>query len=301
MRPHVFVSALPFLLLVNSFSHGQEKVKSADDQKLLQGTWKAIALETNGRPSPESTYSSTIVTIEGDRVVLKEKGHPATTMNFKLNSSKSPREIDLSVPDGPRKGDVLPAIYELKGDDLKLVIRIGKGRPTEFRTRPGDDTEMFTLKRLGETAWKRFPAKGDGYSVELPGEPEARKRRDASLGVPVDLTIYVVRSERDRISYLASGLRLPGRLVNEREMLQTLEAARDRFMAELKGKQVSDEKVEFKQGVAREYLVKSTLGIDARVRIHVMADKLIMLQVVGAEDLARSKNVDRFLKSLQVE
>jgi hypothetical protein len=218
-------------------------------------------------------------------------------MRYKLDSASSPKAIDLLTA-----GNALPGIFELNGDDLKLCFRIGKDRPTEFKTRPGDKTELFTLKRLPtKQPWKRFTARADGYSVEMPGEPEARKGRDNSLGIDVEATVHVVRSDRERLSYLAVGYKLPAKLKTENEMTRALGDMRDKFLGKFQGKVARDRKLDVKQGLGREYLIRSALGASALVRIYLLEDRLFVLQVVGTEDLTSSSSAERFLNSFQMK
>jgi uncharacterized protein (TIGR03067 family) len=299
MRPSLSAWVLPIVLLASVVpGAGQEKDKlnsEKNDKQKIQGIWKAVGLESNGKPREENAYAGTTFTFKDDQVILSERGHPPTPLRFELDPAKSPKAIDLITT------DALPGIYELRGDDLKLCFRIGKGRPTEFKTRPGDDTEMFTLKRLpAQQPWRRFTARSDGYSIEFPGEPEARKRRDDSLAVAIEATIYVVRSDRERLSYLAMGYKSPGKLNNEKEMAQALEGMRKKFLTETGGEIAREKKLDVKQGLGREYLINSTAGFAALIHVYLLEDRLFVLQAVGVEDVAKSKSVERFLNSFQI-
>jgi uncharacterized protein (TIGR03067 family) len=272
-----------------------------DDRQRIQGIWKAAGLESDGLPRPESAYSGTTITFQGDATILSERGYPPSTMSFKLDPLKSPKAIDLIRPSGPNKGEGLPGIYDLEGDNLKICFRIGKDRPKEFTTHANDDTEMFTLTRLpAELPWKRFTAEKDGYSVEFPGDPEARNREDRSLGIPVKATIYVVRSDRERLSYLAMGYTLPAMMKTESEMSQSLQVVRDRILQEFQGTVGRETKLEVKQGVGRQYEISSTIGAAAIVRVYLHGQRLVVLQAVGTNEGAKSKTIERFMNSLKI-
>jgi uncharacterized protein (TIGR03067 family) len=64
------------------------------------------------------------VKIEGDTIILAE----TEKSTFKIDPSKKPREMDL-MPAGREQGRVLPIIYELKGDELKLALPIDESPP----------------------------------------------------------------------------------------------------------------------------------------------------------------------------
>jgi uncharacterized protein (TIGR03067 family) len=67
---------------------------------------------------------------------------------FKINATKTPKEIDLIVPKEGGKQEIMKAIYQLDGDTLKMAYTPARGmegdRPTSF-----DSKQAFitTLKR----------------------------------------------------------------------------------------------------------------------------------------------------------
>ena len=71
-----------------------------------------------------------------------------TAATFKLDSSKSPKAIDVTVTDGVGKGQTLKGIYESDGEDLKLCLtgEPVEARPTEFLAEKGE-LVLFKLKR----------------------------------------------------------------------------------------------------------------------------------------------------------
>lgn len=289
-------------LAVPALAQAADKpAKDADDRQLLQGIWKAVGLESGGQAAPEHAYSGTLITFDGDKFILKERGHAPNAMDVRIDPTKSPRTIDITATEGPSKGLALLGIYELSGDDLKICFSIGKARPAKLATTADEETEMFTLKRLpAEQPWKRFTAEADGYSIEMPGEPEARKRRDDSMGVAVEATIYVVRSDREPISYLAMGYKLPVRAANENELQAAMDAACKNVIAQMQGELVTDKKLAVKNGVGRELLINSIGGAQAIVSIQVQGDRMYMIQAVGTVDMTKSKSVERYLNSFKM-
>ena len=273
-----------------------------DDRQQLQGIWKAVGLESNGGPRPENAYSGTTITFQGDITILSERGYPPATVGFKLDPTKSPKAIDLIQLKGPQKGEGLPGIYDLAGDKLRICFRIGKDRPKEFATRANDDTEMFTLTRLpAEQPWKTFTAEKDGYSVEFPGDPEARKREDSRMGVAVKVTIYVVRSDRERLSYLAAGYTLPVRMKTEIEMIKALQVEQDQLVKEYRGTITRETRLDVKQGMGRQYEISSIAGAAAIVRVYLQGRRLVILTAVGTDDAVKSKSVERFMNSFKLQ
>ena len=67
----------------------------------------------------------------------------------KLDPSKSPKAIDVTMTEGPNKGAVMLGIYEFDGDTLKVCFDPqGKKRPTEFKSPPDSANFVNVHKRV---------------------------------------------------------------------------------------------------------------------------------------------------------
>ncbi len=118
-----------------------------DDLVKLQGTWKRVDAEIDGKKLPAAELQTTTLTIEKNKYTLNMGGQ-LRTGTLKLDPSKTPKQIDLSSDAGPNKGKVLPGIYELDGDIFKYALsNPGKERPTDFTAKPGHS--VFVNKRAG--------------------------------------------------------------------------------------------------------------------------------------------------------
>jgi len=121
----------------------------ADDQpedaaKKLQGTWAVVSEELNGRKTPDDQIKGTTLTVEGDKLSIRQGGKTALSGTFKLDASQKPAHLDITLTPPP-KDAVMRMILQLDGDDLKLGA--GKGeygpRPTNF----DEASVIITLKR----------------------------------------------------------------------------------------------------------------------------------------------------------
>ena len=125
--------------------------KSASDAKDLQGTWQAVDLEANGEKSPADQVKELQIVIKADEIFAVKPHGEDPRNKFKLDSSRTPKTIDLTPLDGPRKGGIVAGIYSLQNGQLRLCINIfGKDparRPTEFKTQAGDGVGLVTLER----------------------------------------------------------------------------------------------------------------------------------------------------------
>jgi uncharacterized protein (TIGR03067 family) len=112
----------------------------------LQGTWKRVAAEVDGKKVPAAELQTSTLTVDGDKYMLNMAGQMRTGV-FKLDPSKTPKQIDIVSDAGPNKGKSLPGIYELDGDVFKYVVSSpGKERPTDFTAKPGH--ALYVNKRV---------------------------------------------------------------------------------------------------------------------------------------------------------
>jgi uncharacterized protein (TIGR03067 family) len=109
----------------------------------LQGTWKLVALESDGE-TRELPAPPTVWVIRGDKVHYG--GAPLAVLH--LDASTTPRSVDLHFVK-PKK--VCEGVYSLKGDTLKLCVnRQAEGvkeRPLGFSTKEKGDWRLLVFER----------------------------------------------------------------------------------------------------------------------------------------------------------
>jgi RNA polymerase sigma factor (sigma-70 family) len=117
--------------------------EGVDDAKLLQGVWRIVDGEKNGKGIDED-LSATPITVKGDELTFF-----GSKCKFKLDTGKSPREIYLTLLDGKSKGESIRAIYSLEKDEIKFCWPLGSesARATEFKTKPRDGLLLLVLRR----------------------------------------------------------------------------------------------------------------------------------------------------------
>ncbi len=137
------ISAILFLASTAPSREDSEPDRAAKAElKLLAGEWKIVAAEMEGA----KTESKTIVKFEAGKCTLTDPGFPAIVNTLTLDSSKTPKWMDLA---NPKTGASFPGIYELKGDTLLAAFLPEKlGRPTQFKTKKGEPGVMFTYERI---------------------------------------------------------------------------------------------------------------------------------------------------------
>lgn len=128
------------LLLVTAIQARDDK----SDTQAIQGTWALASAELAGKPFPEQLVKSMSLTMKDGRyTVMVGQGKDEGTA--KIDSSKTPKTMDVTGTDGPNKGKTLLAIYKLDGDSLTICYDLsGKAYPTEFKSKP--DTKLFLVE-----------------------------------------------------------------------------------------------------------------------------------------------------------
>lgn len=118
-----------------------------NDAKKMQGTWKLMTAELAGKPFPdEITKTITLVLTDGKYTVTV--GDKTDEGTCKIDPSKVPPTLDITGTKGPNEGKTILAIYQLKGDTLRICYDLsGKERPKEFKTEPKTALFLVEYKR----------------------------------------------------------------------------------------------------------------------------------------------------------
>jgi uncharacterized protein (TIGR03067 family) len=131
-------------LSMSGLSRGDDVKRAA---KSMDGAWLASTAELGGEKFPDEIRKTMkLVMDEGKYTVTVGKNPDRGTV--KVDSSKKPKEMDITGTEGPNKGKTILAIYEMTDDTLTICYDLsGKARPSEFKT--AKDTKLFlvTYKR----------------------------------------------------------------------------------------------------------------------------------------------------------
>jgi RNA polymerase sigma factor (sigma-70 family) len=122
----------------------EPQTPAAKDREALQGTWKVVDAQVNGQAinaQEQEMIKGKPFVFAGNKLTAKG---PA---EFRLDATKSPREIDIVPAEGPEteKGQTFRGIYDLKGDDLRIAFQ----SPNQARPKAFDEAGVMvlTLKR----------------------------------------------------------------------------------------------------------------------------------------------------------
>jgi uncharacterized protein (TIGR03067 family) len=117
----------------------------ADAADSFDGTWVPVEAEIGGKSLPDKVRETIKLEIKGDKYTVTA-GDSVDKGTFKLNAKAKPATLDITSTEGPNKGKTILAIYEVKGDTLKVCYDLGgKERPKALKG--GEGLFLATYKR----------------------------------------------------------------------------------------------------------------------------------------------------------
>ena len=106
------------------------------DLAAMQGDWACDRMERDGMKFPDEAAQAYFRTVKGKAYTVYRFKKAVGKGTFTLDATKSPRQIDLTLGDGPAKGKTVLGIYKIDGDTLTLCYGgPGGKRPAEFATK----------------------------------------------------------------------------------------------------------------------------------------------------------------------
>jgi uncharacterized protein (TIGR03067 family) len=124
-----------------------------DDLDKLQGAWLTVSLVSDGKTVvdenlPPRPGPTTKVTYEGNQWTVTVGEKTVATGTIKVDSKKTPKELDVLDESGMINDKTKRAIYELDGDTFRYCIALaGKPRPTNFSSKEGSGNAMIVSRR----------------------------------------------------------------------------------------------------------------------------------------------------------
>ena len=140
-------------------AHAQQPAKSDKDK--LKGDWILVSNDSRGIiaeifgqvPEPDKIR---IATFSDNQLKLKVERESFLIGAYQVDSTKTPRTLDLTIRGRGGRKATLSGIYELDGDQLKLCFdSFGEARPTKFPVKakepekPFGNLSVLVLRRSG--------------------------------------------------------------------------------------------------------------------------------------------------------
>src|SRR5947208_4537580 len=114
--------AIGFAASGGSGTLADEKADLEKEIRKFQGAWTFESSETGSKELPTGELKGLILTFEGDKHTVKKGDEVIQVGTQKLDPSKSPKTIDVTVTEGVNKGTVMLGIYEIDGGTLKACF-----------------------------------------------------------------------------------------------------------------------------------------------------------------------------------
>lgn len=145
MIPYRFIAiSLAFLLF-----GGVQSTIRGDDMKELAGTWTCTSAVNDGKPIADDIVKELRLTLTADGGYKTTRGDQVLfDSTCKLDSSQTPKHIDMIGTEGDNKGKAAQGIYALEGDVLKICYTMPGGeRPKDFESKAGSGATLVVWKR----------------------------------------------------------------------------------------------------------------------------------------------------------
>jgi RNA polymerase sigma factor (sigma-70 family) len=114
--------------------------------KKLQAMWVPVSGEVGG--VEQDVAGAEQLEFDGKAFNTWHGGHLEEKGTIRLDPSRNPMEIDLTVLEGKNEGTTHLAIYAWDGANVKFcMVREGHPRPTDFTTKSGDNRVLVIMKR----------------------------------------------------------------------------------------------------------------------------------------------------------
>jgi uncharacterized protein (TIGR03067 family) len=137
-------STLCALVAVAGLATAEEK---KFDAAKMEGKWKMVS-GTKAGDKLEAKSLEGDVTIDKEKFTIKG-GDMTHVMAFKLDTSKTPVQIDMEGKEGPSKGFNAEGIIQLDGDKLTLAYALPEGkRPEKFESTKDNKAMVIVMERV---------------------------------------------------------------------------------------------------------------------------------------------------------
>jgi uncharacterized protein (TIGR03067 family) len=145
MKAHLLSIGLALTVVLPAFA-----ADPVSDDKGVQGSWIPVTAELAGQPMPEAARKSISLKLDNGRYEVFVGEHPDRG-TYTIDSGTKPKSMTITGTEGPNHGKTFPAIYELKGDTLRICYDLsGAKRPTEFKSVAGKKLYLVTYNRKKE-------------------------------------------------------------------------------------------------------------------------------------------------------
>ncbi len=153
LRPSEFVSKPESGLVVVVWTRDnpaeQARRKAIEvDRKAFEGTWVGESNIRDGKVVSDDEVKQVRLFLTADRYTMERGGDRTSRGTCKIDPTKTPKTMDISIIDGVYKGQTWLGIYELTDDTYHACFATeGKLRPDRFSSEPGSGRILWVFRR----------------------------------------------------------------------------------------------------------------------------------------------------------
>lgn len=113
----------------------------------IRGVWQMIRAELGGEPAHPLVVEHTTVEFTGDRYFVRYGGEVADRGRITVFAGEPHPTLVLRGTEGPNAGRSIPAIYQTKGDLLRICYGLDGETPAAFASPPASARYLATYRR----------------------------------------------------------------------------------------------------------------------------------------------------------
>jgi uncharacterized protein (TIGR03067 family) len=118
-----------------------------EEQEALAGLWQIVKAELAGDDMPAFVAEKIEVEISAGKYCVRFDGQVSDRGAIALETTGAMKSMKLTGEEGTNAGRLIPAIYQLAGDRLRICYGLDGIVPTRFETVAGTNHFMATYRR----------------------------------------------------------------------------------------------------------------------------------------------------------
>ena len=113
-------------------------------QHPIHGTWKMVSAVLSGEKSPEMVTDNVEIEIAGGTYSVRFQGNVADHGRIEIPDSGT---LQLHGIKGPNQGKTIPALFQHKGDLLRICYGLDGKLPPDFKSEVGSPHYLVLYRR----------------------------------------------------------------------------------------------------------------------------------------------------------
>jgi uncharacterized protein (TIGR03067 family) len=203
----LFSASLTVWCALGEFSWASAQEPEAPlSEESLQGTWRLVALEQNGKPASPDQMRDRTIFFGGGAFVVREGYSMKQAGTIAVDSSTTPKSVTMIIARGDDQGKSFLGIYAIEKDTLKICLdRKGQSRPDKFETDERNNRSLATYTRVVPADPKAIDIAGT-YLEETPDENGNMNQLEVAIERRGD-GYQVAWKIMGRVAYVGTGIR----------------------------------------------------------------------------------------------